>query len=81
VQHSRLSSRSNKVTHSKERDIVRRVIKCDKEAQNKYLCLLIQTAPGRLAYYTRLRVVTIMGIQNMSQHKPNDKQQIPEMKR
>jgi hypothetical protein len=44
--------------------------------------LLVQKAPERLAYYTRLRVVTIMGIQNMSiDNKPNDKQGIPEMKR
>jgi hypothetical protein len=80
VQHSRLSARSNKVTHSKERDTVRRVIKCVKEAQNKYLCLLFQKAPERLAYYTRLRVVTIMGTQNMSKNKPNDKQGIHGMK-
>jgi hypothetical protein len=81
VQLSRLSARSNKVTHSKERDIVRRVIKCDKEAKNKYLCLLVQKAPERLAYYTRLRVVTIMDTQNISKDKPNDKKGIPEMKR
>jgi len=76
-----IAFRSNKVTHSKERDIVRKVIKCDREAQNKYLCLLFQKAPERLAYYTRLRVVTIMGTQNMCKDKPNDKQGIPGMKR
>jgi hypothetical protein len=42
--------------------------------------LLIQGALERLAYYTRLTVVTIMGIQK-SKEKPNEKQGIPEMKR
>jgi hypothetical protein len=39
---------------------------CHKEAPNKYLCLLIQKAPEKLAYFTGLTVATIMNIQNMS---------------
>jgi hypothetical protein len=73
---------SNKVIHSKDRDIIRRVIQhCDEEAQNKGLPVPIQKTTETAAYYTGVSVANVKRIRKRSKEKPNDPQETPRKKR